>query len=256
MAAAARQALAGWRVVSAHEGALPCLPKNRPGCTPLPGLGFQVWHSPRGCAEVVIAFRGTNFDSQDDWTSNLRWFQSRGNRFDQYDQVREYIAGIIDRIHARCGGRIGRLVAVGHSLGGGLAQQAAYRDARIRRVYAFDPSFVTGYYDVRTTRRSAELRFLEIDRIYEHGEILAYPRFVLRHIYPPTECDPTIRSVRFNLLRGRSVGEHSIDLVTENLLRIAAERPAGRAAPRVSLPSPDAAARRALGCAPASQPDG
>ena len=51
-----------------------------------------------------------------------------------------------------------QITAVGHSLGGGLAQLAAYSDPRIRRVYAFDPSMVTGYYSVDPLHRDQNVK--------------------------------------------------------------------------------------------------
>jgi pimeloyl-ACP methyl ester carboxylesterase len=75
-----------------------------------------------------------------------------------------------------------QIVAVGHSLGGGLAQQAAYMDPRIRQVYAFDPSIVTGSSDAHVRRVwSQNVPGLKIERIYEHGEFLAYLRFLQRN---------------------------------------------------------------------------
>ena len=61
--------------------------------------------------------------------------------YDQYDQVRDHIGDFVAHIeHDGCF-RPGatQITAVGHSLGGGLAQLAAYADPKIRRVYAFDP---------------------------------------------------------------------------------------------------------------------
>ena len=49
----------------------------------------------------------------------------------------------------------------------GLAQLAAYSDRRIRRVYAFDPSMVTGFYSVDPPNRDRNVRGLGIERVYE-----------------------------------------------------------------------------------------
>jgi dienelactone hydrolase len=71
--------------------------------------------------------------------------------YDQYDQVQDHTADFVAAIEwDKCFVRgTTRIIAVGHSLGGGLAQQAAFVEPRIRHVYAFDPSVVTGSTDAR-----------------------------------------------------------------------------------------------------------
>jgi hypothetical protein len=81
--------------------------------------------------------------------------------FDEYDQVGAEIRDVINKIYAS-GCRPPRIIVTDHSLGGGLAQHAAYGDKRITYVYAFDPSPVTGYFDfpwrtLRVTRMRSAL---------------------------------------------------------------------------------------------------
>jgi pimeloyl-ACP methyl ester carboxylesterase len=128
------------------------------------------------------------------------------------------------------------ITAVGHSLGGGLAQQAAYADGRIRLVFAFDPSFVTAYSD--TPALSAiNSRGLKIDRVYEHGEILAYARFLQRQILPASACDPQIRTVRFNLLDGVPIVQHNMAAITARLIENAGTPITWRARRHAALPN-------------------
>jgi surfactin synthase thioesterase subunit len=73
------------------------------------------------------------------------------------------------------------LFSTGHSLGGGLAHEFAYSlpradIPRVSKVFAFDPSPVTGYYSVGKSLRAENSENLLIDRIYERGEVLAYLR--------------------------------------------------------------------------------
>ena len=188
------------------------------------GLGVQVWVR-RGpvCREAIIAFRGTIPNSLGDWASNLHWITRNLPIYDQYDQVRDHIGDFIGHVTSdRCYREgITQIATLGHSLGGGLAQLAAYEDHRVRRVYAFDPSFVTGYYSVKLAERDNNRVGLRIERIYEHGEILAFARYLLRQFNPPTACDPRIVNVRFHVLHGNIIYQHGITPLTSALLRAA-----------------------------------
>ena len=81
--------------------------------------------------------------------------------------------------------------------------QVAYASPDIGLVYAFDPSIVTGYYDVDPPeRRTANSKGIHIYRVYEHGEILAYLRWLMKKVYPLPKEDPKIVEVRYNLTEG------------------------------------------------------
>jgi pimeloyl-ACP methyl ester carboxylesterase len=211
----------------------------------LDGLGIQVWvRKSDPCAEIVIAFRGTDFAQADDWLSNLRWVTRVLPYYDQYEQVHDHLHDIIANAkRIACGSRLpGRIVAVGHSLGGGLAQHAGYVHPQIDRVYAFDPSFVTGYYDDQIINAKANAKLLKIDRIYEHGEVLAYPRLLLRHLYTPAPCDPLIRHVRVQAIENWSpIDQHRIALLTGHFLVNSPDKPPPGVQREVNLPpSPQA----------------
>jgi pimeloyl-ACP methyl ester carboxylesterase len=165
-------------------------------------------------------FRGTDGRSADDWASNLRWLLRLLPLYDQYRQVQDYTPAFIRQIEKEpcfVRGRT-RIVAIGHSLGGGLAQQAAYQDSRVRQVSAIDPSFVTGVEDLDPALVAANVPGLGIDRWYERGEILSYPRFVVQQLDPPQACDPLIRTIRLNTLRGSPVEQHSLGRTATSLL--------------------------------------
>lgn len=219
----------GWGCEFGIYGNLRCPPRAGPDCKPVNGLEFDVWRRMRGssCGEVAIAFRGTDKNDLGDWVSNLRWLNRLVPKFDQYAQVQTHITQIVRRIKHNCGGGDGiQFVSAGHSLGGGLAQQAAYADAdgSIKYVYAFDPSPVTGFFDVSELVREHSTKGLGVDRAYEQGEILMLPRLLIENIFPPPDCSPRIRSVRFNILTGLPGAQHSIEDLTKQL-RVAGHQP-------------------------------
>ncbi|HEY6833025.1 MAG TPA: lipase [Pseudolabrys sp.] len=222
--AADNQRLAGWLVsLNRHWqclfggiGPLDC-PR---GIQCVEGLQYQVWRR-RDCSEAVIAFRGTDGNEIGDWISNLRWFIARPV-FDEYDQVQTAIPGIIDKLTSS-GCRPRRIIATGHSLGGGLGQHVAYADSRIDYVYAFDPSPVTGFFAVPLPVRMKAAEKLGIDRVYESGEVLSLPRYLTSGIFPTSRCRPRVRIVRFSTVTAPSLLErHRIANLTEGLEQLAA----------------------------------
>jgi hypothetical protein len=231
-----------WQCRFGVIGSLPCPRQLGPECKPTSGLGFHVWRRMQGglCREVVIAFRGTDRNDRGDWTSNFRFLYRLVPRFDQYDQVRTHIGRIVARVRKTGCGNGTLFVSAGHSLGGGLAQQAAYADGAIGYVYGFDPSPVTGLFDVSAILRERNVQGLGIDRAYEAGEILVLPRILIENIIPPLPCNPRIRTVRFNVLTGSPFAQHSIAELTEKLREAAGTK--GADARRV------VAVRDARGC--------
>jgi len=172
-------------------------------------LRVEVW-SNAAHKQVAVTFGGTVGRNRNDWLSDLRWFTKKEN--DEYTViVKTFGAAFVDEYKRRRnlpGGEFLRqadVFSTGHSLGGGLAHQFAYAlppDSsvpRVKQVYAFDPSPVTGYYSVPIDLRTQNSKDLRIDRIYERGEILAFFRALVNLVYPPTKEKPAIRQVRYNL---------------------------------------------------------
>jgi pimeloyl-ACP methyl ester carboxylesterase len=211
-----------WRYVWSCDGPDKCKVRTVGRSDPVGGLGVQIW-ARKGvrCPEAVIAFRGTVGGNEGDWESNFHWVLRWFPIYDQYDQVRDHVGDFIGYIERERCYRTGPtpITAVGHSLGGGLAQLAAYSDPRIRRVYAFDPSVVTGYYSVNPPKRDEIVEGLRVERIYEHGEILAYGRYVLRQFIPLSPCNPRVVSIRFDVIHGSPIAQHSLTDFTNGLLR-------------------------------------
>lgn len=240
---------AGWRCAF---GELDCLDNAFPHC--LPGLEYHAWkRKTAGCTEVVIAFRGTDTDDAGDWITNFRWFVGFFPFHDQYDQVNRNIGRIIEKAQAGCGKSAPMVATVGHSLGGGLAQHAAYADKRVRFAYAFDSSPVTGILDVVARVRAENLQRLGIDRVHEAGEILAIVRAVTGLIVPSSACDPRVRVVRFNILGSGSLfAQHSIVEQTNGFIKLAGSAPHRRQSP-VKRPEPADGRGLAASCATATR---
>jgi hypothetical protein len=183
-------------------------------------LRVEVWRNPSRAA-VAVAFGGTVFKSGKDWKSNLRWFIPHHN--DEYTQiVNEFGPAFVKEVVRReqepewAFLSNAKIYATGHSLGGGLAQQFAYslpldsRVPRVSKVFAFDPSPVTGFYSLPENTRNENSNGLEIDRIYERGEILALLRSLENFVYPASAINPKIRQVRYNLFSRRPISGHSM----------------------------------------------
>jgi Lipase (class 3) len=184
-------------------------------------LRVDVWVNPAR-KSVNVAFGGTVFKSGKDWKSNLRWFIPFHN--DEYTElVKKFGPAFVNEFAKRKEEpqwaflRDAEIYATGHSLGGGLAQQFAYAlprhpaVPRVTKVFAFDPSPVTGYYSLPVATRRYNSQFLFIDRIYERGEILAYLRSIESFVYPPSAQAPVIRQVRYDLFPTHNpIAGHSI----------------------------------------------
>lgn len=186
-------------------------------------LRAEVW-SHQTDKRVAVAFGGTVFTNWADWRANLRWFIPTDN--DEYSAVAKAFAkSFLKAYPIETKGWDQKDVSIystGHSLGGGLAQQFAYalpydwetplqNVPRVKKVYAFDPSPVTGYYSVKRRLRKHNSTGLYIDRIYERREILAYLRSIMNFIHPPSAQNPSIRQLRYNLFPTRNpIAEHSI----------------------------------------------
>lgn len=177
------------------------------------GLYYQVWARQRAngtCSEVSIAFRGTVNSSialaLASWSSNAHGIVPRVD--DEYDQLARRLDAVIEQIkqmgcYKRSNGRV-QIVSVGHSLGGGLAEFAAFatKAGRIRKVFTFNSSPITAPDLVTDQTWSVNKQRLTIDRLYQEGEVLSkYAVIRNRQQTPPMECDPTVRTVQINAFK-------------------------------------------------------
>jgi pimeloyl-ACP methyl ester carboxylesterase len=219
----------------------------------VPELAVDVWRRERPAqdgAEVLeyaIVFRGTVGGGG--WMSNFRGLTAMlPFVWDQYRQAEMLTTGIIDQIdrlhaladHVLKARQPTRLLytAVGHSLGGGLAQHIYMQLPRITRVVAFDPSPIDGASLVPLERRSAVeedgRRAVDLDPgdptraaihlLYEHGEVIS--QIAPCHSGPVwgAEGGPTVRCQRVNFTRGNAFRQHNIAQMACHLYL--AQRPA------------------------------
>lgn len=224
--------LAGWHRVPLPKYVCP------PGRICVGEVGEQLWirgHN-KSCQQAVVVFRGTVFTSFDDWVANFHWFHRLTPIDDYYDQARDNIAQVVAIAERQ--GCAGRIIAVGHSLGGGLAQHVAYANPKISTVYAFDPSFVIGSTDFNLLGLPSYKEGRKFDYVYEHGEILAFLRFIGRQFHPYPPCNPRIRTVRFNTLTGSIINQHRIVDFTKKLIGLSQARAKSDAPPPPPSPRP------------------
>jgi hypothetical protein len=188
----------------------------------------EVWSSEKE-RKVVVAFAGTAAASLQDWKSNFRWLLAPFDPQDAFEVlthtfVPEFAKAYRERSD-RPGGewmKTAQVIATGHSLGGGLAERFAYSlnvdygIPRVKEVYAFDPSPVSGKRSVKGWEEQA--RGLTIYRIYNRGEILASIRSILALVEkPPIEQGQTWIDIRYRdnwswrtLLPSGSVHAHAM----------------------------------------------
>jgi pimeloyl-ACP methyl ester carboxylesterase len=213
-------------------GIVACTDKHR--CVrgiPIGGLSWQVWRT-NNCSQVIVAFRGTETKLADlvlDGIANLRSLFRWAPIEDQYDQAARLIRVLADK-YPGCFHQYARVTVVGHSLGAGLAQYAAYSNQSITAVYAFDSSFVTGFSEISQPLYRAQMRKkwdnLTIHRVHEHGEFLQPFRWLTESVFTPQPCSPTVRTVRFNTISSLNpFSSHSIEGLAFGIFKSAHERP-------------------------------
>ena len=136
--------------------------------------------APSAALQVAIVFRGTENDRHQagfDWTDNF--LSAFGITPRQYlraiERLQVTMAALTElESQQQAQGRALHIYAAGHSLGGGLAQQAAYLHGNIRAVYAFNTSVVTNWTQLRLWDGGVHIQNHEpvIVRVEQDGEFL------------------------------------------------------------------------------------
>jgi hypothetical protein len=249
-----REVIREWQYQFGNDGApLKCIDETDIACkAALANRGWEFGSGPRyhvwarkrfpqaggTCSEISIAFQGTVGFDRWDWTSNASRYATPYD--DYYHQLQRNINAIVNKIRGLdCFNRSTRIVSTGHSLGAGLAQFVALANRRIRKVFAFDPSPVTGAHLIDARTLQANVHGLTIDRIAQYGEVLSLPRRLIEE-YPPNRhpCNPTVRTVNVDAVRGESaVDLHMINPLAGKIVGLTYDR--GR---QMSYGEPDAVA--------------
>lgn len=150
--------------------------------------------------KVVIAFRGTEWNSTRDWLL--------GNiRKSQYASARDLVKTLQNKPEFS----EYRFLATGHSLGGGLALHVSLYIKNIDST-AFDPS--PRYIKIL----NKEIKINEMTVIYEKGEILQYLRALpifLKYVKPD-------KVIKYNFMKGNSMIQHNMYYLARGLLKLAA----------------------------------
>ena len=165
------------------------------------GLVYDVWvRTPADAPPLaVLVFRGTNYLEFADWMANTRPLTNNPWLWDQYEQTRALAPAVVAQIEAAYGGRA-RIFAAGHSLGGGLAQHAALVCPRIEKIFAFNSSPLTGYFDLAAnTRQRPSTRRTYL--VYESYEVLTLFRAVPVYLNRFAKGTDTV-VVRYNFATG------------------------------------------------------
>jgi hypothetical protein len=161
----------------------PALPNGVLPCFSGSGLYYETYiftDSNGIVTEAVIAFRGTeNRRGQyfHDWGSNFAAafaFEPK-----QYELASGYVPDLIKGLQDEFNNDNNKIqiYATGHSLGGGLAQQAGYLSSDIVEVFTFNTTPVTNWSSLRM-RGAVKKAYPVIHRIYHGGEFLEKIRFV------------------------------------------------------------------------------
>lgn len=177
---------------------------NPPPGLKIPGFNYSVWRdtSRSGPGRVAIVLRGTNFTEWGDWYSSARWI-TRFNLLtvDQYQQTRALVEQLVPELQHKFGPDV-EIIAVGHSLGGGLAQHAGYTSAGVTKVYAFASSPVVDHRNFGTNNNKDNRRGMEIYRITESGEILAGSQWIHRNTAGLSKQHPKTTELLYSFRQG------------------------------------------------------
>jgi hypothetical protein len=173
--------------------------------------------------EAVIAFRGTeNRQGQYfyDWSANVT--AALGFEPRQHALVRKHVPKLVEQLLGRfeADGRTAKVYATGHSLGGGLAQEAGYLRPEVKEVFTFNTSPVTNWSHLRL-EGTVKNGYPIIHRVYHGGEFLETPRFISTSF---TSARYGRHDIGLQFTQRRSVSGHSMSIIACNFAELIASR--------------------------------
>jgi pimeloyl-ACP methyl ester carboxylesterase len=204
----------------------------------VPELAIDVWRRARPMSgttpvmEYAIVYRGTVGGGG--WVSNFRGLTAMlpfvWDQYRQALQATEALINQIGRLHTVGDELLGRkqptqllFTAVGHSLGGGLAQYLHLRLNRITRVVAFDPSPIDGSSTISLDKRRVISEGLRqpLDRdprddratvhvLFEDGEFISELAPCHTGRVWGDEGGPWVRCERVNFSHGNAFRQHNM----------------------------------------------
>jgi hypothetical protein len=209
-----------WLPATTSGAVTPCLGAS--------GLYFETYiytQTTGRTTEAVIAFRGTENRSGQylsDWGSNIA--ASLGLEPKQYQLAAQHIPLIVQGLKKEFNSQDHKIqiYATGHSLGGGLAQQAGYLSRDIQAVFTFNTSPVTNWSKLRI-RGAVQNNYPIIYRIYHGGEILEKVRFVSTS-FTQARYNRHDIGLQFVDEQRASFKGHSMQIIACNFAKLIAQR--------------------------------
>lgn len=198
------------------------------------GLYFEtfLFKTPNGkVTEAVIVFRGTEGLDLEDWGSNFAAFF--GIEPPQYRTALEALEGVMQALSKDPKYDGAAVYTAGHSLGGGLAQQAAYRFEAVRAAYTFNTSPVTNWSWMVLRGDKPEQDWPVIYRVNHTGEFLSYPRGIATYM---TATRYNRYDVGIQLKKRRAISGHAIAILGCGLTEVIVETEQDSNAHHYSLP--------------------
>jgi hypothetical protein len=132
---------------------------------------------------------------------------------------------LVDRIKGRftIDGRVPRIYTTGHSLGGGLAQEAGYLSGDIKEVFAFNSSPVTNWSYLRP-QSAVKQAYPIFHRVNHGGELLETPRFVSTAF---TQARFGRHDLTLQFLDKKSISGHSMSVLACHFADLIAAQASG-----------------------------
>lgn len=181
--------------------------------------------------EIALVFRGTQSAADFVWgnfviLADLFGLAQEKNYYRQVERkIHTYISEVKTDITNKVNEKISfEVSATGHSLGGGLAQFAAYCNSEIKNVFAFNSSWITFYTRIAGDKKKWKENCVDthIARVWETGEILWVFREITEFFYlfdKSPNKDPQFIEYKVNLTSWtpNPISAHAIKTIYKEL---------------------------------------